>query len=67
MLVTGGNGYIASHIIQQLQEDGHKVRATLRSLEDEANVTALKELVPEAANALEVVEADLTKPETWER
>ena len=67
MLVTGGTGYIASHIIQQLQQDGQRVRVTVRSTEDEAKLKPIKELVPETTHPLEIVEADLTKPETWEK
>lgn len=66
VLVTGAGGFIASHIIKQLQEEGYKVRGTLRSLEDEEKVKRLNELCPEAAHKLELVEADLTKAESWE-
>ncbi|KAH3878164.1 uncharacterized protein LOC127874026 [Dreissena polymorpha] len=66
VLVTGASGYIATHIIQQLQQAGYQVRATLRSLEDAAKAEKLRALCPEAAHALELVEADLTKPESWE-
>ena len=67
VLVTGGTGYIASHIIQQLQQDGQRVRVSVRSAEDEEKLKPIKELAPEAAHPLEIVEADLTKPDTWER
>lgn len=66
VLVTGAGGFIASHIIKQLQEEGYKVRGTLRSLEDEDKVKRLTELCPEAAHKLELVAADLTKAESWE-
>lgn len=66
VLVTGAGGFIATHIIKQLQEEGYKVRGTLRSLEDEEKVKRLNELCPEAAHKLELVEADLTKAESWE-
>lgn len=66
VLVTGASGFIASHIIKQLQEQGYKVRGTVRSLQDEDKVKRLNELCPEAENKLEIVEADLTKPESWE-
>ena len=32
VLVTGGSGFIAGHCILQLLDQGHTVRATLRSL-----------------------------------
>lgn len=66
VLVTGATGFIASHIIKQLQEQGYKVRGTVRSLQDEDKVKRLNELCPEAEHKLELVEADLTKPESWE-
>ncbi|XP_076435893.1 uncharacterized protein LOC143275577 [Babylonia areolata] len=66
VLVTGASGYIATHVIKQLQDGGFKVRGTVRSLADEAKVKHLHDLCPEAAFKLELVEADLTKPESWE-
>ncbi|KAL8593570.1 hypothetical protein ACOMHN_024273 [Nucella lapillus] len=66
VLVTGASGYIATHVIKQLQDAGYKVRGTVRSLSDEAKVKHLNDLCPEAAFKLELVEADLTKPESWE-
>ncbi|KAK7478306.1 hypothetical protein BaRGS_00030458, partial [Batillaria attramentaria] len=70
VLVTGASGYIATHVIKQLQEAGYQVRGTVRSLSDsEENkdkVKHLQELCPDAAHKLELVEADLTKPESWE-
>lgn len=66
VLVTGASGFIASHIIKQLQEQGYQVRGTVRSLQDEDKVKRLNELCPEAEHKLELVEADLTKPESWE-
>ncbi|XP_061170792.1 uncharacterized protein LOC133180267 [Saccostrea echinata] len=66
VLVTGAGGFIATHIVKQLQEEGYRVRGTLRSLEDEERIKKLKELCPDAKHELELVEADLTKPESWE-
>lgn len=66
VLVTGAGGFIATHIVKQLQEEGYRVRGTVRSLEDEERIKKLKELCPDAKHELELVEADLTKPESWE-
>ena len=66
VLVTGASGFIATHIIKQLQDEGYQVRGSLRSLEDKEKVEKLQGLCPEAEYKLEIVEADLTNPQTWE-
>lgn len=49
--VTGASGFLASHVIYQLLQDGYHVRATARG----KKVAALKELYS-AYPALEIVE-----------
>ena len=66
VLVTGASGFLATHVIQQLQQRGYRVRGSVRSTENEEKNKVLLELVPDAEHKLELVEADLTKPETWE-
>ncbi len=58
ILVTGGSGYIASHIVQQLLAKGFEVRATVRDPQDHAKTGHLRAL--EGADRLELVAADLT-------
>ena len=66
LLVTGASGYLASHIIKQLLEQGRfRVRGTVRSLENEKKVKPLRDLVPEAKYPLRLIEADLLKPTLW--
>jgi dihydroflavonol-4-reductase len=65
VLVTGANGYIGSHVTKQLLEAGHVVRGSVRSVSDEQKVGHLMKMCPQAENNLELVEADLTKAETW--
>ncbi len=59
VLVTGGNGYIASWLIKMLLEDGHTVHTTVR---DPRNMTKVEHLTKMAANApgtLKIFKADL--------
>lgn len=65
VLVTGASGYIASYVTKLLQEEGWKVRGTVRNLENEETVKFLKNLVPEAKHPLELVQADLLQPDSW--
>ncbi len=66
ILVTGGSGFIAGHIILQLLERGYLVRATLRSLGREDSV---RQVLAGAgmvnAEALSFVSADLTDDAGW--
>jgi nucleoside-diphosphate-sugar epimerase len=61
ILVTGGNGYIASWIIKYLLEDGHTVIATVRSTSNQKKVKHLLDIAANAKGKLSIVEADLLK------
>ena len=67
VLVTGASGYIATWVVKRLLEAGYRVRGTVRSLENEKKVAPLRNLCPDAKHPIELVEADLTKPESWEK
>lgn len=66
VLVTGGSGFIAGHIILRLLQEGYPVRATLRS---RAKETAVRDVLGSAGMTrgedLEFVEADLTRDAGW--
>ncbi|KAK7090236.1 uncharacterized protein [Littorina saxatilis] len=66
ILVTGASGYLAGHVVKQLQEAGHVVRGTVRCVKNADKVKHLYNLCPDAKHKLELVEADLNKPESWE-
>ncbi|CAK7230781.1 hypothetical protein SEUCBS140593_007705 [Sporothrix eucalyptigena] len=73
VLVTGGSGFIASHLILQLLAAGYTVRATLRSLSREAAVrkslsTAFTSAGADAGSHLDRLTfyaADLTSDNGW--
>lgn len=59
VLVTGGNGYIASWVVKYLLEDGVDVHATVRDPENEKKVGHLKEIAKNAPGNLTLFKADL--------
>lgn len=65
-LVTGASGYVATHIIKQLLEQGRvRVRGTVRNLSNEKKVKPLREIVPEPQYPLRLIEADLQNSKSW--
>ena len=65
VLVTGGSGYIASFCIAQLLREGTHVRATVRSLEREAELRGAIGKLIQANDRLEVVVTDLNADAGW--
>lgn len=62
VLVTGGSGFVASHLVEALLARGHTVRATVRSLANSAKVEPLRQLGQRHPGTLELSEADLLQP-----
>ena len=65
VLVTGGSGFIGSHAILQALAAGHDVRATLRSLQREADLRALLRAHGANDEHLRFFAADLTHDAGW--
>ena len=66
VLVTGGSGFVGSHVILQLLAAGHEVRTTVRSLSREARVRAmLRDAGADADRRLSFFAADLLSDDGW--
>jgi len=66
VLVTGGSGFIGSHVILKLLANGHRVRTTVRDLAREADVRAmLRTGGTETGPELSFVAADLLSDANW--
>ena len=59
VLVTGGSGFVGSHLVKRLLERGYEVHATVRSTADTAKVRPLRELQDAHPGRLSLFEADL--------
>lgn len=66
VLVTGGSGFVAAHVILRLLADGHRVATTVRSLAREERVRAmLRDGGMEPGATLSFFAADLTMDAGW--
>jgi len=66
VLVTGGSGFVGSHVILQLLDAGHVVRTTVRSLKREERVRAvLRNAGTDPGERLSFFAADLGRSDGW--
>jgi dihydroflavonol-4-reductase len=66
VLVTGGSGFVGSHVILLLVAAGHRVRTTVRNLAREPEVRAmLKQGGADPSGELSFAAADLTRDDGW--
>lgn len=67
VLVTGGSGFVASHLVQQLLERGYRVHTTVRSKANTAKVAPLEAMRDRFPGSLELFEADLLAEGSFDR
>ncbi|WP_431969101.1 SDR family oxidoreductase [Actinacidiphila sp. bgisy160] len=66
VLVTGGSGFVGSHTIERLLREGHRVRATVRGAQQEAQTLgALQQAGVDPAGRLEFAVAELSADDGW--
>ncbi|AQT80517.1 epimerase [Mycolicibacterium litorale] len=65
VLVTGGSGFVAGHLILRLLADGYRVRTTVRNLNRENRLRETLGAAGADTAGLEVVAADLTADDGW--
>lgn len=67
ILVTGGSGFVGSHCIVRLLQDGHTVRTTVRSPRKQDGIlNILKVQGIDTTGRLSVFQADLLADEGWQ-
>lgn len=65
-LVTGGSGFVASHLILQLLEGGATVHATVRSTKNKEKISGLLDMKTKWPGNLKLFEADLLVPGSFD-
>jgi len=62
--VTGATGYLGSHVVKRLLDQGYRVRAMVRDPDNEENVGHLRTLAEAPDHPLEVVRGDVMEPDS---
>jgi nucleoside-diphosphate-sugar epimerase len=65
-LVTGGSGFVGSHLVRRLLERDYRVHTTVRSAAHTAKVLPLRDLQKEFPGRLTLFEADLLRPGSFD-
>ena len=66
ILITGGTGYIGSWVVKGLLENKHTVRLTVRNKNHKEKYKYLAALAESSEGSLEIHEADLLKPGSFD-
>jgi nucleoside-diphosphate-sugar epimerase len=61
VVVTGGSGFVGSHLVRRLLERDYEVRTTVRSVANPAKVRPLRRMQEEFPGRLALFEADLLR------
>ncbi len=67
VLVTGGNGYVASWLVKRLLERGFDVHGTVRDPRDPARTGHLRAIARDCPGTLSLFRADLLDPDGFDR
>lgn len=62
VMVSGGSGYLASHIIQQLLSEGYLVHTTVRDKHTKDKYEHLIDMAAKSPGEIRIFDADLLKP-----
>ena len=67
VLVTGGNGYVASWVVKELLELDYRVHATVRDPADPTRTRHLEAVAEDSPGSLALYQADLLDPAGFDR
>ena len=65
LLVTGAGGYVGLNVIKLLAKEPHKIRASVRNVDDKKKTGPIEKAAAGSKFPVEFVAADLLKPDSW--